>query len=317
LYDRDAPEVGLRCVNLGLVLQDLCRLGEAIPLFERAIAIDRSHQLILQKCQDLGTLAEALRNAGRNDDAEAAAYEALQSAERSSYGEHPVCASLKTNLARILEDRDQVQPARTLLESSLSITVACFGDDSPHLAACFGSLGVNSLCSGHYETAIVELTRALEIEKRRRASNKQKVGHRELGLGAAYLVANDPEKARIHLLSGWNHREEGDVPDVLDARLLLVRLAAALLAGESTALFAGQIATLLDEDYLPAPGVNVRWSLEPLLCDRLGRYSANAREIWSAACRAVHARTQTGPSAERSGGSGVPKRGLNEPWPNV
>ena len=57
-FGKNSPEAGIRCANMGLVLQDLCNLKEAIPLFRRAVEIDLSNsELVLSSCQDLSTLS--------------------------------------------------------------------------------------------------------------------------------------------------------------------------------------------------------------------------------------------------------------------
>ena len=98
-------------------------------MFERALEIDRGRpELILSTCQDMGTLAEALRCASRDNEAEAIAQEAVQLAAKHGYGNHTISAGLNTTLAWTIEDQGDFEEARVYLQSALELTTNCFGD---------------------------------------------------------------------------------------------------------------------------------------------------------------------------------------------
>ncbi|MEI7724117.1 MAG: toll/interleukin-1 receptor domain-containing protein [Bacteroidota bacterium] len=288
-FHQKAPEVGLRCINLGLVFQDLCKLGEAIPLFERAVEIDLCHtDLSLIACQDISTLAEALRNAGRISEAEVKAKEAIQLAIVYGYDRHPVMSTIKNNYAKTLEASKLYNEARSLMESALEITELNYDLNSTHRAFCLNNLGINSLCSGDLNLSLVELSDSLEIEKNQRKPSYHKLAHRELNLGVAYLMNNDIEQSILHLTSGWNYNSETQQPDLITARLLLARLAASFFAKENHSLFIGQIITLLEYDMLIASNIDIKWSLEELLGNFVNKYPPNESLLWRLLYNAVN-----------------------------
>ena len=276
-----APEVGLRCINLGLVFQDLCKFTDAIPLFNRAIEIDQMHPgLSLIACQDMATLAEALRNAGQISEAELKAKEAIQIAISHGYDRHPVMSTVKNNYAKTLEARKLYKEARNLLESALEITESNYDQNSTHRAFCLNNLGINSLCSGDLNRSLVELSDSLEIEKSQRKPCYHKLAHRELNLGVAYLVNTDIEQSILHLTSGWNYKLETQRPDLITARLLLARLAASFLAKENHSLFVGQFITIIEQDVLIASNIDITWSLEDLLGNLVNKCPSNESNLW-------------------------------------
>ena len=147
------------------------------------------------------------------------------------------------------------------------------------------------------------------------ATDAQKLALRELNLSVAFLMANDLAEARVHLMSGWKHKGETNTPDLLVARLLLVRLAVALLSGESADLFMGQIATLLEEDRLPAAGVNIRWRLENLLLTLIAPLPTEYSVYWYRAYNSIKTKMDPRGKQEQRTADGIPARDLKERWP--
>ncbi len=288
-FHQKSPEFGLRCINLGLVFQDLCKLEEAIPLFERAVEIDQCHpDLSLITCQDIATLAEALRNAGQISEAEVKAREAIQIAIAFGYDRHPVMSTIKNNYAKTLEASKLYNEARRLMESALAITELNYDLNSTHRAFCLNNLGINSLCSGELNRSLIELSDSLEIEKNQRKPSYHKLAHRELNLGVAYLMNNDIEQSILHLTSGWKYKLETQRPDLITARLLLARLAASFLAKGNHSLFVGQFITLFEQDILIASNIDIKWSLEDLLGNMVNICPADECLLWRLLNNAVN-----------------------------
>jgi tetratricopeptide (TPR) repeat protein len=314
-FGKNATQVGLQCINLGLALEDLCNLKEAIPLFERAVRINQTHpEFILNACQDNATLSVALRNAGRLREAEVKAKEALTLVEAYGYEQHPIASIIKNNYAKVLEAKKSFDDARELLESAFETTKLCFDQNSPHKAFCLNNLGINSLCSGNYDRSIIELQESLEIESSQSKPNYHRLSHRELNLGAAYLISKDIEQSLIHLKAGWNYNFKFDRPDLITARLLLTRIAVSFFTGESKGLYVGQLITLLDIKSLTASSIDIKWSLEDILNNLVGNCTSDERQIWRLLNNAVNCKVQGDSIVDIKYFSSFTKSSLETEW---
>lgn len=289
-----APQTAIRCINLGLVHQDMCRLPEAVAFFRRALEIDRLQfgERHIAVCQDRSTLAEALRNCSEATAAEAILRHGLSEAKACGTDSHPVHASLLTNLARIVEDNGDVAQAREMLKSSLQINLQCYGEGSRRLASCYSNLGVNSLSGHKYDRAISEFEKAILIEESGTAVLPHQLAHRQLNLSVAYLLAGNEQATRRHIQSSWNLGAK--FSDMLTARILLTRLAIAFVLREPTALFVGQLITLTLREKLYAPGLNLKWKFADFIRIALSQCPATDRFLWNAIHEHIENRASDG-----------------------
>ncbi len=317
IYGKDSLEAGIRSVNLGLVLQDLCNLREAILLFQRAVKIDLSNpEQVISACQDLSTLAEALRNAGQLDEAEIKAREGDELVFAYGYQQHPISMNIKINLACILQEQDFFDEAEKLYESARDIAIKCYGEKSPKHSLCLNNLGVLSILRGNILDAVDQFSNSLKIELDQKNPKKQRLAHHELNIGVAFLLADDPIKALMHLKSGWDYKAEIGRSDLLTARLLLARLAASFSMKENYDLFIGQLNTLLSENVLAASGINVKWSLEKPLKLKINRFTTEQISQWNLYCQLLNSKTFLISNTELDIPDENGKRNLNEEWPN-
>jgi len=253
-------------VNLGLVYLDLSDLENAINLLERAVEIDRlNSQFSINTCQDISSLAEALRNKGMAEESELLSKEAIELVSENGVDSHPVVITLKMNLARIYEDKGEIEKSRDLLESAYEISKSNFGENSVQTADVLNNLGINSLVSGNYTQAVKIFKHAVEIEKSGKSFRQIKLVHRELNLGIALLFNQEVEEANEIITSAWNDLLATNQLHILAARLLLIRLIIAEISSESSEMFIGQLHTLLSEKTLSSPGVDIKWALEELI----------------------------------------------------
>lgn len=317
LFHPEAPEVGLHCINLGLVLQDLGRLPDAITLFYRAVEMDlKQPEFSLNLSRDMATLAEALRNAGQYKEAERRSKEALQLALDHGFERHPAAALLMNNHAKTLEALKYYEDARKELESARELTEELFGQESVHLSLCLNNLGINSLCNGNIQRSVHELQDSLDIERAQRTQSYHRLAHRELNLAAACLLNQEPETCIGYVTAGWQHLLSFPYPSLMTVRLLLVRLLAAWSHGESANLFMGQLVTLLKGERLIAPCMDVIWSLEEVLDAYAKLLPEENTRIWQ---KLYHSLTE---KMESPGNHGIVlQEGLTEcdltiPWPS-
>jgi tetratricopeptide (TPR) repeat protein len=280
--DPNGLGVALRCANLGLVYQDLCRLPDAITLFRRAVQIETAllGEGHVTTCQDVSTLAEALRNAGETGEAEALLVKSLSAAANWGTQAHPARASLLINLARIIEDRGEVARARGMLKEALAISAEANGEGSPRLAPCINNLGVNSLMASQYSQAITEFEKAIALEQASNAVVEYRLAHRQLNLAIAHFLNHNVEESRCNLERAWPHARAAR--DVFTGRVLLVRLALAFVSHEPEELFVGQLITLMTGYCLAAPCFNIRWAVAGLIRSAVKEVSIEAQEVWTA-----------------------------------
>jgi tetratricopeptide (TPR) repeat protein len=315
-FGKNSPEAGIRLANLGLVLQDLCNLDEAIPLFQKAVEIDLSKpELVLRACQDLSTLAEALRNAEQLEEAEIKARQGYELIDKSGFLMHPVAMNTKLNLACILEEQGFFDEAEKLYESACDIAIKCYGEKSTKLSLCLNNLGVLSLLRGNISNAIAHFNNSLKIEHTQKNPKKQNLAHHELNLGVAFLLSDDPVNSLKHIQAGWDYKTEIGRSDLLTARLLLARLAASFSMKENYDLFIGQLNTLLSGKVLPASGINVKWSLEKPLKLKINRFSTEQVSKWNLYCKLLCSKTFLNSNIELDIPDEKGKRNLNEEWP--
>ena len=145
----------------GAYLRARARLNDALPLFERALAIDEAtcgpdHPDVSAA---LNNLAGALRDLGHPEQAQPLLERAL-AIDEAIYGpDHPDVATTLNNLAlalRALGHPDQAQP---LLERALAITEATYGPDHPTVAIRLNNLAEVLRALGHPEQAQMVLGR--------------------------------------------------------------------------------------------------------------------------------------------------------------
>lgn len=317
LYTQNAPEVGIRCANLGLVLQDLCMLEEAIPLFQRAVNIHMNNkEFVLSACQDLSTLAEALRNQGLIAEAEINANRAYTLANDFGYNQHPIYISVLNNLAGIYEERGHYEEARSLYKSALEVAIFCYGSSSRQLSLCYNNLGVNSIYRGNNEIALEEIQNSFDLEFQQNKPNYQKLAHRELNIAIIYLLINNYEESLLHINSGWNYKSKIALNDLLAARLLLVRLSLSFFLEENFDIFIGQLCTLLDKDILPASGINLKWSFDNILKLSLKNCSPEQINKWNLFCNSLNSKSLQESNINMTTFVNIPRRKINEEWQN-
>ena len=261
-FGPNSPQVALRSVNLGLVLRELSKPNDAIKLIKKAIEIEKQEDgLTLALCQDMNTLAEILIDIGQLEKAEEYIQQAQSIIQSNGYEKHPVSINNIISMATLFDTKELYEEARVFHESALDLTIFCFGAESPQRAVCYNNLGVNSLLSGNIANAITELKKSLETELGRAKPIHQKLAHRELIIGIAYLLLGDYKKSGDHLLSGWNYKLKTGLADLLMARLLLVRFALSLIRQEKYDEYLERINSLIKQDLIPVTGIAYTWVL--------------------------------------------------------
>ena len=115
------------------------------------------------------------------------------------------------------------------------------------------------------EDAVLWAERALEMDVRPRPGDDPKIPHR-LSLSLTLLLAKKPREAAEANRAAWAVRPGGDVTS---GRILCVRVALAMLLGESYAIALGQLRTLLGQHMTLQANVASKWPVNSVV--RLSR----------------------------------------------
>ena len=135
--------------NLGQLLQETNRLGEAEPLMRRALEINKAsfgeqHPVV---AIGLNNLAQLLKETNRLGEAEPLMRRVLEINEASFGEQHPAVATGLNNLAMLLHDTNRIGEAEPLMRRALEINKASFGEQHPVVA-----IGLNNLAQLLKET---------------------------------------------------------------------------------------------------------------------------------------------------------------------
>jgi tetratricopeptide (TPR) repeat protein len=316
MFPGETYEVALRTANLAVVMRDLGRVDEALPLMQRVLEIHQANPgQPLRHCQDLGTYAEILRESSMDGEGLIVAQNALDLAMKFGHGQHPVSIGLNTTLARVLEGCGEYAIARTRLEEAMALASTHFGETSAATATCKNNLGANSLGSGRYPEAIKEFSCALAIERTRTPPVHQLLAHRELNLGIALMAGGLYNESRNHLHEAWNHKVRTRQPDLLAARVVFSRFTLALLCRESTESYVDQLHALLCLDRLLPARVDIRWGIGGIFKVLEPKIASEHLHVWRKEFEDLKSKATTPSSIEVAVQSRLERPDFWTPWP--
>ena len=162
------PRVASTLNNLAIVYKNQGRYGDAIPLYQRALAINEkalgtSHP---QVAGVLGNLASAYKRQGRYGDAIPLYQRALAIREKTFGISHPKVARTLNNLGVTYEEQGRYGEAAPLLRRALAIKEKTLGSSHPSLASTLNNLGLVHKGQGRYGEAVALYRRALVIKEK-------------------------------------------------------------------------------------------------------------------------------------------------------
>jgi tetratricopeptide (TPR) repeat protein len=151
----------------GTYLQVHARGREALPLFERAVAIAEiaygpDHPEVALY---LNNFAELLRDLGDSAGARTLNERALAMDEATFGSDHPKIAARLNNLAMSLSDLGDPDGARPLFERALAMDEATYGPDHPEVAIDLNGLAISQRDLGDPDRARTLVERALAIDE--------------------------------------------------------------------------------------------------------------------------------------------------------
>ena len=153
--------------NLGQLLQETNRIGEAEPLMRRALEINEAsfgeQHPVVAIC--LNNLAQLLKETNRIGEAEPLMRRVLEINEASFGEHHPAVATGLNNLATLLQDTNRIGEAEPLMRRALEINEASFGEHHPVVAICLNNLAQLLKETNRIGEAEPLMRRVLEIDE--------------------------------------------------------------------------------------------------------------------------------------------------------
>jgi len=151
--------------NLGVLLQDIDRLDEALALHHEVLEIRRAllppdHSQI---ALSLHNLADLQRRRGEPDAADPLFREAIGMRRRLYPDGHPMLAGSLNQLAKVELGRGRFAAAESLMTESLDMRRRMLGDAHSDVAGTLNDLALLAFRRGDYATAAQGFGRALEV----------------------------------------------------------------------------------------------------------------------------------------------------------
>ena len=171
--------------------------------------------------------------------------------------------------ASVLEDLGDVDGAEVMYRRELRQAERRCNGESAEVALACNQFGVFLRGRGRLDEAEVYQRRALELDERLRGESDAKIPHRLNNLAVVLVLQGKLDEAIPLLARAW--RLKAGQHDLTSARVLWVRIAAAMCRGDAVEFYLGQLKTLLLDDPALATtgGVSATWQIEPVI-DQLG-----------------------------------------------
>jgi tetratricopeptide (TPR) repeat protein len=162
----------------------------SLALTERLFAPDD-----LRRARVNGSLAVALAELGRFDEAEAADRQALAIAERTLGGHHPLIGTYLNDLALDLIWSGRPAEAVPIDERAVDLLGAELGPESPRLADALNNLAYAQLKTRDFATSLATNEKSLAIFDRHFGPDHVEQFYPLVGMGEAYLELGEPARA--------------------------------------------------------------------------------------------------------------------------
>ncbi len=160
-------ETSVALSNLGAVLAAQAKVGEAVPLLERAISLKRevfgqTHGEVSASLMNLGL---ALRRSKRSADAEGPLLEALSIQRDSSLENHPRTGVIQSELGALYLGQGRLAEAETELTEAVAVLEATLGASHPLRVEALQHRAELDLRLGRLDQALAALQTARQIQE--------------------------------------------------------------------------------------------------------------------------------------------------------
>ena len=252
----DHPSTLISCSNLAVTYQEAGRVGEAIPLHERALAdaeriLGPDHPSILTIRSNL---ADAYRAAGRVGEAIPLHERTLADAERILGPDHPSTLTSRNNLGEAYRAAGRVGDAIALYERALADAERILGPDHPDALIWRSNLAVAYRAAGRAVEAFALQKHILADAERILGPDHPRTLTIRTNLAEAYREAGPADEAfalQKHILADAERILGPDHPDTLISRNNLAE--AYREAGRAEEAIALHERTLADRERILGP----------------------------------------------------------------
>jgi serine/threonine protein kinase/tetratricopeptide (TPR) repeat protein len=182
--------------NLASVLQDMDRLDEAEPLYQRAIQIRRANNAALPTAETLNNLATLKYHQKKLDEAAPMLKEVLDLRRSSLRPEHPMVGQSLNNYAMALQAQGKLVEAEAMMRESLVVRRAGLPAGHPDIAVSAYNLGRILIKLDRFADAEPLLVEALDIRRQKLGLKANQTTKVAASLADLYDRTGRPELAQ-------------------------------------------------------------------------------------------------------------------------
>ena len=230
LYGVSHPAIARTLKDLSRAVADGGDLNAAIPLMQRAVAMQRElrgsepHPDLAEVLNDMGLL---LDESGDLDGAEKFYRESLAMNRRLLGDKHPEIANGLENVALSLQDKGDLAGAETLLRQSLEMRRELLGENHPIVGRTLMNLASLQYDRGATKEAIANARQVLAIYRKAYPADNPEIARVLNGIGFWLMMSGANGEADKHIEEGLEMRRRlfGEKePDVASSLMMLALL---------------------------------------------------------------------------------------------
>lgn len=230
LYGASHPAIARTLKDLARAVADGGDLNTAIPLMQRAVAMQREvrgkepHPDLAEVLNDMGML---LWRSGDLDGAERFYRESLAMNRRLLGDKHPEIANGLENVAMSLQDKGDLAGAETLYRQSLEMRRELLGENHPIVGRTLMNLASLQYDRGATEEALANARKVLAIYRKAYPADNPEIARVLNGIGSWLTMAGDYDEADQYLREGLAMRSrlfDDRQPDIASSLIALAIL---------------------------------------------------------------------------------------------
>jgi tetratricopeptide (TPR) repeat protein len=230
LYGDSNPAVARTLKDLARTLADDGDLNTAIPMMQRAVALQRElrgsepHPDLAETLNDMGTL---LWQQGDSDGAEKFYEESLAMNRRLLGDKHPEIANGLENVAMVLSDKGDLAGAEVLYRKSLDMRRELLGANHPDVGRTLLNLASLQYDRGHTDEALANMRNVLVIYRKAYPADNPEIARVLNVIGFWLTLAGEYPEADRYLQEGFAMRRRlfnDKQPDVASSQMMLAIL---------------------------------------------------------------------------------------------
>jgi tetratricopeptide (TPR) repeat protein len=230
IYGASHPAVARTLKDLARAVADDGNLNIAIPMMQRAVAMQRQlrgnqpHPDLAEVLNDMGVL---LWQRGDSDEAEKFYRESLVMYRRVLGEKHPIIANGLENVAMVLSDKGNLEEAEALYRQSIQMRRELLGADHPDVGRTLANLASLQYDRGNTAEAMVNLREVLAIYRKAYHGDNPEIARVLNYIGFWLTLSGEYTEANRYLQEGLAMRLRlfsDQQPDVASSQMALAIL---------------------------------------------------------------------------------------------